>query len=57
MKNRQKAWIFKKLGCPFTILWNDGPNLLELDKELKSHNLAPQELGRDEMFGIVWAWQ
>ncbi len=43
----RKAWsFFNKLGHPFTILWNDGPNLLELDKELKSHNLAPQELGK-----------
>ena len=42
-----KAWnFFKKLGHPFTILWNDGSSLLELDKELKSHNLAPQELGK-----------
>ena len=43
----RKAWnFFKKLGHPFTILWNDGSSLLELDKELKSHNLAPQELGK-----------
>ena len=42
-----KAWnFFKKLNCPFTILWNDGPNLLKLDKELKNYNLAPQELGK-----------
>ena len=41
------AWkFFKKLNCPFTILWNDGPNLLKLDKELKNYNLAPQELGK-----------
>ena len=43
----KKAWnFFKKLNCPFTILWNDGPNLLKLDKELKNYNLAPQELGK-----------
>ena len=43
----EKAWnFFKKLNCPFTILWNDGPNLLKLDKELKNYNLAPQELGK-----------
>ena len=43
----KKAWnFFKKLNCPFTILWNDGPNLLKLDKELKNFNLAPQELGK-----------
>ena len=41
------AWkFFKKLNCAFTILWNDGPNLLKLDKELKNYNLAPQELGK-----------
>ena len=43
----RKAWnFFKKLGHPFTILWNDGPNLLELDQELKNYELAPQELGK-----------
>ena len=43
----KKAWkFFKKLNCPFTILWNDGPNLLKLNKELKNYNLAPQELGK-----------
>ena len=41
------AWkFFKKLNCPFTILWNDGPNLLKLNKELENYNLAPQELGK-----------
>ena len=41
------AWkFFNKLNCPFTILWNDGPNLLKLNKELKNYNLAPQELGK-----------
>ena len=43
----KKAWnFFKKLNCPYTILWNDGPNLLKLNKELKNYNLAPQELGK-----------
>ena len=43
----KKAWnFFKKLNCPFTILWNYGPNILKLDKELKNYNLAPQELGK-----------
>ena len=43
----KKAWnFFKKLNCPLTILWNDGPNLLKLDKELKNYNLSPQELGK-----------
>ena len=32
----KRAWkFFKKLDCPFTILWNDGPNLLELDQRVK----------------------
>ena len=42
-----KAWkFFDQLDCPYTILWNDGPNLLELDQELKNYELAPQELGK-----------
>ena len=42
----KKAWkFFKRLNQPYTILWNDGPNLRKLDYELKEHNLAPQELG------------
>ncbi len=43
----QKAWkFFKKLKIPFSILWNDGPNLKKLDQELKKNNLAPNELGK-----------
>ena len=43
----KRAWkFFGQLNCPYTILWNDGPNLLKLDKELKNYNLAPQELGK-----------
>ena len=42
-----KAWnFFKKLKTPFTLLWNDGPNLLKLDKELSKKDLAPKELGK-----------
>ena len=42
-----KAWnFFKKLKTPFTLLWNDGPNLLKLDKELNKKDLAPKELGK-----------
>ena len=42
-----KAWnFFKKLKTPFTLLWNDGPNLLKLDKELSKKELAPKELGK-----------
>jgi glucosyl-3-phosphoglycerate synthase len=43
----KKAWkFFKRLNQPYTILWNDGPNLRKLDDELKEHKLAPQELGK-----------
>jgi glucosyl-3-phosphoglycerate synthase len=43
----KRAWeFFDQLDCPYTILWNDGPNLLELDQELKNYELAPQELGK-----------
>ena len=47
-----KAWnFFKKLKTPFTLLWNDGPNLLKLDKELSKKDLAPKELGKGR---YVW---
>ena len=43
----RKAWtFFEKLETPFTILWNDGPNLKKLDKELKKLGLAPNEYGK-----------
>ncbi len=43
----KKAWkFFKKLKISFSILWNDGPKLKELDEELKKNNLAPNELGK-----------
>ena len=43
----QKAWkFFKKLKKPFTILWNDGPRLKKLNKELHENDLAPYELGK-----------
>ena len=47
-KNQAKdAWkFFKKLKTDFTILWNDGPRLLNLDKELKDKNLAPNQPGK-----------
>ena len=47
-KNQAKdAWkFFKKLRTDFTILWNDGPRLLNLDKELKNKNLAPNQPGK-----------
>ena len=43
----KKAWkFFKKLKMPYSILWNDGPNLKKLDRELKAKDLAPSELGK-----------
>ena len=43
----KKAWkFFKKLRTSFSILWNDGPGLKKLDKELKKNDLAPNELGK-----------
>ncbi len=43
----KKAWkFFKKLKSSFSILWNDGPALKKLDKELKKKDLAPNELGK-----------
>jgi glucosyl-3-phosphoglycerate synthase len=34
------------LPQPHQVLWNDGPRLQKIDEELKSHGLAPQELGK-----------
>ena len=43
----KKAWkFFKKLKVPFSILWNDGPKLKKLDKELKKIDLAPKQIGK-----------
>ena len=40
----KQAWtFFEKLKTPYTILWNDGPNLKKLDKELQTKALAPNE--------------
>ena len=38
--------FFKKLNQPFSILWNDGPRLMALDKELKEKGLSPREFGK-----------
>jgi glucosyl-3-phosphoglycerate synthase len=38
--------FFSKLKLPFSILWNDGPNLKKLDKELQNKGLAPKEMGK-----------
>ncbi len=38
--------FFSKLPQQHEILWHDGPNLKKLDKQLKKHNLAPQQMGK-----------
>ena len=38
--------FFDQLKIPFSILWNDGPRLMELDEELKGKGLAPREFGK-----------
>ena len=38
--------FFKKLPQKHEILWNDGPNLKNLDNQLREQNLAPQEMGK-----------
>jgi len=38
--------FFSKLPQHHRVLWNDGPRLQAIDKELKERGLAPQELGK-----------
>ncbi len=38
--------FFKNLKIPHSILWNDGPRLMELDNELKEKGLSPKEFGK-----------
>ena len=38
--------FFENLKIPHSILWNDGPRLMELDKELKEKGLSPKEFGK-----------
>ena len=38
--------FFTKLKTPFSVLWNDGPRLMELDKELSEKGLSPREFGK-----------
>ena len=47
-KNQYKeaSNFFKNLEIPHSILWNDGPRLMELDKELKDKGLSPKEFGK-----------
>ena len=43
---RHALRFLSELPQPHRVLWNDGPRLQKIDKELKSHGLAPQELGK-----------
>ena len=38
--------FFENLEIPHSILWNDGPRLMELDKEFKDKGLSPKEFGK-----------
>ena len=38
--------VFFKIPQRHEILWNDGPNLKKLNKQLAEQNLAPQEMGK-----------
>jgi glucosyl-3-phosphoglycerate synthase len=43
---RQALTFFGRLPQPHRILWNDGPRLQALDKQLQALDLAPRELGK-----------
>jgi len=38
--------FFARLPQPHVLLWNDGPNLLAIDKKLRKEGLAPTERGK-----------
>ena len=38
--------FFKELNQNHKVLWNDGPRLQALDKELQELGVAPRELGK-----------
>ena len=38
--------FFNNLKTPFSVLWNDGPRLMELDNELSEKGLSPREFGK-----------
>ena len=42
----ESSSFFKNLKTPHSILWNDGPRLMELDTELKEKGLSPKEFGK-----------
>ena len=37
---------FSRLPQNYKILWNDGPNMKAVDELLRTHDLAPKELGK-----------
>ncbi len=43
---RKALEFFGRLPQHHRVLWNDGPRLQALDKELQRHDLAPRELGK-----------
>ena len=43
---KESSNFFKNLKIPHSILWNDGPRLMELDNELKEKGLSPKEFGK-----------
>lgn len=38
--------FFSRLPQQHDLLWNDGPNLMAIDKKLREHDLAPTERGK-----------
>ena len=38
--------FFARMPQPHSLLWNDGPNLLAIDKKLRKEGLAPTERGK-----------
>ena len=45
-QNKHAYLFFKELKKPFSILWNDGPRLKAIYRELKSKGLSPSERGK-----------
>lgn len=43
---RKALEFFKPLKQNFKVLWNEGPRLQAIDKQLQEKNLAPKELGK-----------
>ena len=56
---RQALTFFKPLNQSFKLLWNDGPRLQAIDKQLQEVGLSPKELGKGRnvwfCFGYILA--